>query len=289
MPGKPPSIPGFTRLSDQVFVRDGDIERDAGANDPDAVIIYGWGDGLPQHVAKYAVGYRALFPRAKQVVVLSPIAKAMFTDLKQRSALMQPVMDSVFSAGADSGSVLVHAMSNTGAINFAATLNAYLQSRNRAMPHSLLVMDSTPGGTDLTWSNLKRWSRAMTLGTASWFPWPFAFTQSIWAFFLLLNSFYLWVVRRKHAGAWSLVASNDETYATKKARKLYVYSKEDDLIGYQDIEEHAAEARANGYAVDAKVFKGSGHVGHMRKFPEAYWATIRESWERAVAKMSDGA
>lgn len=291
MPRKPPSIPGFTALSDQVFVRDGDQTKEAGTSDPSVVIIYGWGDGLPQHVAKYAVGFREMFPCAKQVVVLSPIAKAMFTDLKQRSSYMVPVVDAVFPPDAaaadaeknkDSGTILIHAMSNTGAINYAATLNEYLQRYKKPMPHKLITLDSTPGGTDLTWSNLRRWSRAMALGTAKWFPWPFVLTQSIWGFFLLLNSLYLWLVRRGHAGAWSRVASNDHTYATKKARRLYMYSKEDDLIGYEDIEEHVAESKEKGYAADTKVFVGSGHVGHMRMHPEAYWTAIYDSWKRAV-------
>ncbi len=283
---------GFAALSDQVFVREADAQKeDAERGQPDVVVIYGWGDCLPQHVLKYAVGYRGLFPQAKQVVVLSPIAKAMFTSLKQRSSFMKPVVEATFPPGTDhtkDKKILIHAMSNTGAINFAATLNEYLHQYKKAMPHTLFVTDSTPGGTNLTWANLKRWSRAMALGTASWFPWPFVFTQSIWGLFLLFNQLYLWVRRRKHAGAWSRVAANDASYATKSAQRLYMYSKEDDLIGYEDIEEHAVEARAKGYAVSTKSFEGSGHVGHMRMHPEEYWATIGESWQRVMTAHPDG-
>lgn len=291
MPRKQPSIEGFKGLSDQVFVRDGDEQVGVdGLAGPDIVAIYGWGDCLPQHVAKYADGFRAIFPRAKQVVVLSPIAKAMFTSREQRRGHMTPLVDYLFgspdsttkNAGvAQSGSkILMHAMSNTGAINFAATLDAYLERFKRAMPHTLLVMDSTPGGTNLTWANLKRWSRAMALGTAKWFPWPFVVTQSIWGFFLLLNTLFLWLRRRQHAGAWSRIAANQETFATKNARKLYIYSKEDDLIGYKDIVDHAADSEKLGYEVDTKEFHGSGHVGHMRMHPEEYWAAIQQSWAR---------
>lgn len=291
MSRKPPSIQGFESLSDQVFVRN--AEPSTTSSDPinpDIVAIYGWGDCLPQHVAKYADGYRALFPCAKQIIVLSPIAKAMFTSRTQRRGHMTPVVNYLFGsvdpargAGvAQSGSkILIHAMSNTGAINFAATLDAYLDRFKRAMPHTLFVMDSTPGGTSLTWANLKRWSRAMALGTARWFPWPFVATQSIWAFFLLLNNLYLWLRRRQHAGAWSRIAANQEAFATKSARRLYMYSKDDDLIGYEDIEEHASDSEKLGYAVDTKELCGSGHVGHMRMHPKEYWAAIRQSWERA--------
>ncbi|TQV91994.1 paxU protein [Cordyceps javanica] len=291
MPRKPPSIQGFDSLSDQVFVRDGDLEAvTATKNHPDIVAIYGWGDCLPQHVAKYADGYRAMFPGAKQVVVLSPIAKAMFTSRKQRREHMTPVVNYLFgspnaseSTGVVQGDsrILVHAMSNTGAINFAATLDAYVERFKSPMPHTLFVMDSTPGGTNLTWANLKRWSRAMALGTAKWFPWPFVATQSIWAFFLLLNTLFLWVRRRQHAGAWSRIAAHQEAFATKRARRLYIYSKDDDLIDYRDIENHALESEQLGYAVDTKEFYGSGHVGHMRMHPDEYWPTIQRSWVNA--------
>ncbi|OAQ97800.1 hypothetical protein LLEC1_02556 [Akanthomyces lecanii] len=292
MTKKLPSIPGFHNLSDQVLVRDGEVgaAKDA-TTSPDVVAIYGWGDCLPQHVAKYADGFRALFPRAKQIVVLSPIAKAMFTSREQRRGHMTPVVNHLFGssdAGHGAGiaqrdsKILIHAMSSTGAINFAATLDAYSERSKRPMPHTLFIMDSTPGGTNLTWVNLKRWSRAMALGTAKWFPWPFVATQSVWALFLLLNTLYLWVRRQQHAGAWSRIASNQEAFATKHARRLYMYSKDDDLIGYKDIEEHASDSEKLGYAVDTKEFAGSGHVGHMRLHSEDYWAAIQQSWARAA-------
>ncbi|GAB0132187.1 hypothetical protein EsDP_00000630 [Epichloe bromicola] len=67
-------------------------------------------------------------------------------------------------------------MSNTGAVNYATTLNAYQETFGHSMPHQLLAMDSTPGSSDLSWGNVTRWSRAMALGAAAWFPWPFAVT-----------------------------------------------------------------------------------------------------------------
>lgn len=297
MPKKLPSIRGFDSLSDQVLVRNGDVEAAAdGTTNPDIVAIYGWGDCLPQHLAKYADGYRALFPRAKQVVVLSPIAKAMFTSREQRRGHMTPVVNHLFgSSNASQGTgiarsdskILIHAMSNTGAINFAATLDTYSERFKCAMPHTLFVMDSTPGGTNLTWANLKRWSRAMALGTAKWFPWPFVATQSIWAFFLLLNTFYLWVRRQQQAGTWSRIAANQEAFATKAARRLYMFSKDDDLIGYKDIENHASDSKTLGYIVDTKEFTGSGHVGHMRLHPDEYWAAIQQSWARTKVASAE--
>ena len=285
---KGPVIPGFKGLSDQVYVRIPEESEEASPEGhPDVIMVYGWGDGLPKHVVKYADGFRALYPQAKQILVLSPIAKAMFTDLKQRTRLMAPVIEELFPNGPNGEGaprlILAHTMSNTGAVNYSATINAFKEKHNAPFPHQLLTMDSTPGSTKLNADNLVRWSRAMALGTAGFFPWPFVMTQSIWAFFLLISGTHGAIIGRESAGEWSRKAALNEAWQTKSARKLYMYSKEDDLIRWQDIEEHVAETREMGWQADVEVFEGSGHVGHMRMHGEQYWAAINASWVRALA------
>lgn len=289
MPPKNPPFPGFTSLSDQVFTRPGeavetDDQQKRHAADPTIVMLYGWGDGLPKHVAKYADGFRQLFPHATQIVILSPISRAMFSNLQQRSDHMIPVLDmlSKINKNLDDERILIHTMSNTGAVNYAATLNSYQEIFGKAMPHQLLILDSTPGSTDLSWANISRWSRAMALGTAGWFPWPFAMTQSIWAAFLCVNSAYAWMIGRESAGAWSVRAVNNSQYEVTDASRLYMYSKEDDLILWEDIESHVAESRGIGRRAETELFSGSGHVGHMRKFPKQYWSAIQRAWQRAI-------
>lgn len=286
----PPSIPGFTALSDQIFLREPESLPPPGCKHPDVVMVYGWGDGLPKHVAKFTDGYRVLYPHAKQIVVLGPISKAMFTDHQVRSESMMPIARAIWPEGPGApGSgpeprILAHSMSNTGAVNYASFLNIFQQTYGRPLPHSLSVLDSTPGSTDFTWPNLQRWSRAMALGTAAWFPWPFVMTQTIWAFFLTVSQVIGVLRRSENAGAWSRRSSHDTNHLSKSVRRLYMYSKEDDLIGYEDIEAHVAEGRRLGWQADVAIFEGSGHVEHMRKFGDKYWKAIMDSWERAVAE-----
>ncbi|KAG6002627.1 hypothetical protein E4U21_002933 [Claviceps maximensis] len=300
MSTKIPKFPGFTAHSDQIFSRRGEVLPDGQAippqheHDPTTVLIYGWGDGLPKHVAKYVDGFRILFPYANQVVVLSPISKALFSDLRQRTDHMLPVLNLVFPSTQSLDSddhdhhharILVHTMSNTGAVNFAATLNAYNQTYSRPMPHQLLILDSTPGSTHLSRDNLSRWSRAMALSTAAWFPWPFVLTQMAWGVFLLLHTLVDgYLMGRQSAGAWSIWAVNQGHLESIDARRLYLYGREDDLIPWEDIEQHLAETRRLGWEVDAEVFEGSGHVGHMRLHPEQYWGTVGRSWEAATRR-----
>ncbi|KAF3347328.1 Calcium-transporting ATPase 3 [Verticillium dahliae VDG2] len=248
-------FPGFTALSEQVFVREApvsDAPRPAGQ--PHTVMLYGWGDGTARNVQKYTDGYAALFPHARQIAVLSPIAKAMFNSAAARAVAMTPVVDTLGAldtdddGNADADAILVEAMSNTGA----------------------------------------RWSRAMTIGTAAWFPWPFAVTQCLWGSFLTVNVLAGWCVGREAAGAFALRVTDDDAFETKDARRLYLYSKEDDLITSDDVEMYMAESRQKGYQLRAELFDGSGHVGHMRMHPEKYWKAIADAWAWANEEPKRG-
>ncbi|KAK0716098.1 hypothetical protein B0H67DRAFT_257111 [Lasiosphaeris hirsuta] len=297
---------GFARLSDQVYMQPAVVPTNLHMVDPShptTVIIYGWGDASPKHVSKYVDGYRRLFPHAKLVLIFSPILRAIIQHVDVRTRDMEPVLDAVFgvdhthpvahqdeappkAAQIIDDRILAHVMSNTGGINFASTLNAYLRRHNATLPHRMLVCDSTPGSVDFM-PNLMPWSRAMALGVASWFPWPFAATQVLAGGFLAALHGAGWVLGRTSAAEFSTGAVSDPAFSTTAARKLYLYSKEDDIIHWQDIEAHAALSRARGYAVDAEVFDGTSHVGHMRKHPEQYWTAITRTWREAV-KGSEG-
>lgn len=285
----PSAFPGFTRLSDQIYSLQADFPsttRPADSTDPDTIIVFGWGDGKPKNVVKYVDGYRALFPHAHVVIVLATTLKAAYQSLGERTDGMMPVLDAAFLRGPEAGDrqrrVLLHTMSNAGGINLASTLNAYrVRYSGAQLPHQLMVCDSTPGGVVFS-QQVRRWSRAMALGMARLFPWPFAFTQALCYAFLWLNRLWEFILRRRHAGAWSREAVNKpDMVPLDTAARLYMYSKEDDIIGWQDIELHAAEARRLGYAAETQMFDGTKHVDHMRSYPDQYWGAITKAWKGA--------
>ncbi|KAL3456275.1 hypothetical protein BJX64DRAFT_271038 [Aspergillus heterothallicus] len=287
-------FPGFTALSDQIFVRNATAapESITALKQPQVktLIIFAWGDAQPKHVTKYADGFRALYPGAKQIAVLSPIYKAIWRTMGQRVEAMKPILDEVFSPdadeadGHDGSGILVHVMSNTGGIAYAATLHAYRNKYGRPLPHQLVVLDSTPGSTDLTFANMKRFAFAMAVGTAKWFPWPFFVTRGLWAIFLYLLNLVEKILGRTSAGAESVRTVETPELATIKARRLYLYGKDDQIILWSDIEAHVAKIRARGWKADCHLFDGSGHVDHMRKSPVVYWKAIQDAWDAACHK-----
>lgn len=279
---------GFTKLSNQVYVQQGDPS----SQDPDhptTVIIYGWGDARPRHVAKYVDGYRQLYPYARIVLIFSPILKALYQTLESRSRTMIPVIETVYpeilsnKPSSFSERVLLHVMSNTGGMNCAATMNAYAKHTfGEFLPHDMLVCDSTPGSTHFL-PNVGPWSRAMALGAARFLPWPFVVTQALAALFLGCLHGFGWLIGATSAAEFSTQAVNDARLSDTSAKRLYLYSKEDDIIHWEDIEKHAADARQKGWSVSAEVFEGTPHVGHMRAHPEQYWAAISAAWKEAVS------
>ncbi|GCB27327.1 hypothetical protein AAWM_10212 [Aspergillus awamori] len=282
---------GFIPLSDRVYLRNGRRRfKTTGTVEPTTIIIFGWGDGMPKHVSKYADGFHDLYPSARILVVLSSTLQALSQPVEERIQDMMPVIDTVFPTATGGGKgeerVLLHTMSNTGGIFLAAAFTAY-QKRHGAdnrFPHKLLICDSTPGGLSLS-RQAGRWSRAMAVGTSKFFPWPFIVTQALW--FVLLWVHYILERLRglEPSGVWADRVMNDESVTTRESSRLYLYSKEDEIIGFEDLEENVAQVKTLGYqAVDLELFEGSPHVGHMKLHPQQYWGKISECWKAAIAR-----
>ncbi|KAI1371252.1 DUF829-domain-containing protein [Hypoxylon crocopeplum] len=286
---KGPTFPGFTPISDRIFLRNEDTysneasERSS-ADQPTTVIVYGWGDGLPKNVAKYADGYHRLFPTARILMVISSTFAATYESLEQRTKAVLPVVDIVFPTPGDgSEKVILHAMSNTGGIYVAATFNAFQwrHGTDKALPHHLCVNDSTPGSIVFS-TEVGRWSRAMALGTAKSFPWPFIVTEKIWWTFLYAMHLLGKAIGRESSAVYSSRVFLDHATATPRALRLYMYSKTDDLIGWEDVEAHAVIAKARGYTTNLEMFDDSPHVGHMRMHPDRYWRAIKRCWDDSM-------
>ncbi|KAH6670367.1 hypothetical protein F5X68DRAFT_159326 [Plectosphaerella plurivora] len=290
MSKKLPMIPGFKAVNDVILVSE-PSDQPIPAIHPETILIYGWGDGIPKHVAKYAEGYRVLFPHSRQIVILGPIWKSLFAPLAERTSGMVPVVDALeeihgkdYHKAAVKPRILVHTMSNTGASNYAVTLNAFRIRNEAPLPHALFTLDSTPGSPYMTRKTLHKWARAMTLGTAAWFPWPFFVTQIMWTIVLVATRIWGWFTGNDFAGVYALKTTDSHDYETKDAKRIYLYSEADEIISSEDIEKFSAIAREKGYHVRGEIFEGTGHVGHMRQHSEQYWSAIASAWAWAIGQ-----
>lgn len=90
------------------------------------------------------------------------------------------------------------------------------------------------------------------------------------------------------SGVWANRVMNEAGVVSRKTSRLYLYSKEDEIIWYGDLEENVAGVKTLGYrAVDTELFEGSPHVGHMRMHFKQYWNRISDCWKAALAMNRD--
>jgi hypothetical protein len=272
-----------------VYLRNGNEKsKPVPADEPTTIIISGWGDGMPKHVSKYSDGFHELFPSSRIIVILSGTLQASNQQEEARIEAMMPVVDTIFPTPTGSGGeeerVLIHAMSNTGAIFAAAAVVGYQRRHgtDKTFPHKLLICDSTPGSLDFA-SQVGRWSHAMAVGTAKFFPWPAIITQGLWYIFLWANWAFERLRGSEPSGVWANRVMTDKSITSTDSHRLYLYSREDEIIGWKDLEENVAGVKALGWPVDLEMFEGSPHVGHMRLHPEQYWNKISNAWKQAVA------
>lgn len=75
---------------------------------------------------------------------------------------------------------------------------------------------------------------------------------------------------------------NDPALVDTKAARCYVYSEVDEMVGWEDVEDHAREARSLGYTVDLQKFEGSGHASHARVDEKRYWGLVQALCDRTI-------
>ena len=50
------------------------------------------------------------------------------------------------------------------------------------------------------------------------------------------------------------------------------------MVDWTDIQDHAADARRKGWAVDEIIFEGSPHCGHFQRDEEKYVRAMEKMW-----------
>src|SRR5947207_776663 len=94
-----------------------------------------------------------------------------------------------------------------------------------------------------------------------------------------------WEMQRKRENMvdWVRKELDNKKLFAEKGVKCYVYSKEDELVMWEDVEKHADGAERRNWRVKRERFKGSKHIGHMLVDKERYWEVVRATWEEGVA------
>ncbi|KAK0705494.1 hypothetical protein B0H67DRAFT_649820 [Lasiosphaeris hirsuta] len=256
----------MTKLNQDIYLfRPDSAAPPAAAGAPQLILLTSWMGARDAHIAKYLAPYRALALQGRAGHPRSPNPPVHLPPLSPPSSSPSP---SPSPSSSDTPQLLIHLFSNGG-----STTLAHLRTLT-PLPSHTLVYDSAPGQFTYTGS-----FAALTAGLSGWTRAAFApLVHAFCAWYWLVHN----VFARGAGGPFAAVAAahnEREGRARAEVRRAYVYSEEDKLVDWRDVERHAADAKSGGFVVRVEKFAGSAHVAHARRDEGRYWGVVRETWE----------
>lgn len=301
------ALSSFERISKIVYLyRPKSISPDASRSSsssfrssPKLILVEGWMGAQEPHLAKYTAKYQALYPDSHILLIRSFLYHFVSSKFPGEIAPSLPVIRSILAAAAaeeeeeqeddldgagtsnQHPKMLVHVFSNGGSTALRYLYDLYPKTAGRGessspFPAHVTIFDSAPGRF--------QWSRSVTAFTMGAARSNLLVRMVVTAMAHLMSALY-WVLTVPWGRGGFLertwLAHNTKTKNQTEVRRTYIYSKEDELLDYKEIEEHAAQAREQGYQVTLEEFKGTAHVAHARGDEGRYWSIVRDIWEKA--------
>ncbi|KAM5442784.1 hypothetical protein MferCBS31731_002170 [Microsporum ferrugineum] len=243
------------------------------------------GGATPRRIQKYIDGYRVLYPNSRILLITTYILEITILPFSVLHARLGPARDIirrlVYAAAEREGgcSILLHIFSH-GGCNTAIQLALSLRNDPGHPPLELgahlrgIIFDCCPGGPSFSRAyqaaalSLPRSPPlARTAGKTLLFP-------AIGLITVLQQTGWMSSVQQLRAQL------NNPTIFGTTARRLYLYSTADQMVGWEDVESHQAEARARlECAIDGVAFPDSPHCALVRDHAARYWKAIERNWD----------
>ena len=243
-------------------------------NSPSLIIISTWFQALPRHVSKYISTYKSLYPNAAILLLSTSIPDMVYRPYSTQEKNLHPALPLLVEHQQRDKEVLLHIFSNSGAHTVCQLARAYKSQTGLGLKVGALIFDSAPGIN--TYRNI-------TDGFIGGLPSTPVLKQ-------LLSLFVYGLV-----GVITLkeVATGEDHWMEKMRKDLnqeellkstrgrvYIYSKGDNIVRWEDVESHAVDAEKKGLGeVRKELWEKSGHVGHMFSNGEKYWDVVRSLWD----------
>lgn len=232
------------------------------------IILCTWMAASPKLVSRYATTYRTTFPTATIILITSSVTSFIYTPKSEWAKLLGPAIDFLLSR--PDSTVYGIAYSNGGLQSLIQLALAFRSKTGRALDLENSILDSAPGSPEITVAH-----RAMILSfnlpTLAYYP----------AYILLWLYLALTWVYMALSGAENPIDGvrdkiNDPTLF-KPGKRVYVYSKEDQMVPWVWVEANASLAERRGWEVEKELFKGSKHVAHAMIDKERYWTILKRA------------
>ncbi|KAK0672126.1 putative DNA repair protein [Cercophora samala] len=285
-----PSVPSASAAHDKIS------GSSSGCPPPSLIILCTWlGGATTPRVAKYVEGYRKAFPDATIVLV-----RTVFADISARSfaavrSRLRPARDAIIKAlqpppptttrirTTESGTTtnpvipqaLLHMFSHGGcntaiqlALSISEVAGTLLCDHLRQ-----IVFDCCPGDTSFA----KAFNAAtLSLPATSSAPIRALATAAVFAAVATITAL-------QKAGFMSSVNDmrrelNKPTLFGTAARRLYLFSRADRMVGPADVQSHAQLAREAGCEVGLVLFREAPHCALVTEDATKYWRAIQGCW-----------
>ena len=157
-------------------------------------------------------------------------------------------------------------------MNSATHLLRLLRSRtDKPLALTGIIFDSCPGQGKSYWQSFN----AMVLSFPQNIAWRFLGALAIHCFLIVLVV-YVACGNEYPVNLWRRTPF-EESSPARRAR--YLYSKEDRMIDWTDVEQHAEVARRKGWRVEEVLFEGSGHCAHLSMDRRRYVDAVNSVWD----------
>ena len=271
-----PLRPSFTRINKSIYLHEPGTSPPApsqrSSSDPDTILLLAWAAAPIKNVAKYTAQYESLYPRSRILLFTTPFSDLIFHTNTSQGAILAPVVD-LLRKDPDQ-KILAHLFSNGGSYKLRELATAYKRTTGQRLPINALILDSAPGRP-----RFRNTIAAMKTALPKVFP--------LWLLGVLLIYIYLSCVYLRHriSGRNAITqyiweSLNNNELIDPAARRLYVASKRDDMVSFEDIVAHAAVARERGSEVRLEEFVDTKHVAHAMVDKARYWRLVQETWEQ---------
>ncbi|KAG7289888.1 hypothetical protein NEMBOFW57_006265 [Staphylotrichum longicolle] len=271
---------------------------------PSLIILCTWlGGATTRRVVKYVEGYREAFPEATIVLV-----RTVFADISARSfaavrSRLRPARDAIVKAlqppppttttqTTESGSAsrvipqaLLHMFSHGGCNTAIQLARSISDVAGTLLCDHLrqIVFDCCPGDTSFD----KAFDAAcLSLPPTSSAPIRALGTAAVFGAVATITAL-------QRAGFMSSVSEmrrelNEPALFGCAARRLYLFSRADRMVGPSDVRSHAQLAREAGCEVGLVLFSEAPHCTLITENAAKYWRAIQDCWIGESLPQLDG-
>jgi hypothetical protein len=243
---------------------------------PDLIILSTWMGASPRHILKYTNTYRKLYSTAPLLVLTNNMRDIIVKTSKEHKRNLSAAISVIRGAHQSNpeGNILLHLFSNGGAHHAAQLAKFYRQRYGTPLPVTGIALDSAPGR-----ATYGRSIAAMSIGLPR-----FILFRLIGLLILHIICIGMWIkhhiFKRENVITRVRRELNDPAFFPIGAKKIFLYSPLDAMVGWEDVERNAKEAEQAGYSVQMVKFDESKHVGHIMEDPERYWGAVRTLLEK---------